>query len=1021
MDFINDILKPRIELPDLASNLGITLTQNGKGYLCSIREESSPSCSIYYKGEWLFNDFGSSIGGDSIHFYRVVKGSINVPLNFRIAIEQLAEQYGVLAELKKSDIEFAKANNPQPIHRDSNTDEKEMATNTPRATNSEYLWGLAKKHTQIALAAKYLVEKRGLPSKIVETLIGRSIGFTNYVPDGGNSKEWGNGVVFPVISPDDGRVRAISTRYIDPDHTQPKSRQLDSPSGNFYCPNWPQTKKAKIVFTAEAPIDILSIWAAFGGENIGAVAFLSTSYVEHFQLNWLQSHQILVIWGDRDGPGIQAARRLYQRAISANKLAFIVEGTQDLKSSLPKDANEYLKVFDLEKVRKKASTYDESVFPGGAPFISGKPELQKMANFRCYEDSTAFVVIKKLKTGMADEDGNPETILVEELHPVIGARILRVFQANIFDPRKAMGTQRVSQPDKKIIVVFRQTGSDTIQTKILEDIGEYRLWNKIGIVHHKPMTGILLQLLSADKQFTKSVVNVIGLVWNGKGELVLNDSTNTFPDPKTTVYHNLIFPDTSPDCAKTVIKHMSVMLKDYKALMLLVWVLGSFLKVFLGFWPHLSMPAKLESGKTTLKDIIKDLTGCHSFEHTALHTDYQRMLTVGQLFPAIIDECSRAKPEALDAYVDLLSNSYTFETRRRGTDRTHIVASPICFVGQDWQAKDAAFSSKMLFIDMENSQGTLPPDDLVAFPVKSWGEWIISTQSKEKVKAIFAKHQTRLLEIAPGDDNLQRFTGNYSALCTAWSLLAEWSHVEDLYMPVIEQITNFYEVHAVETLTIRKEGFVILKALADYISSEDIRYLPPYLVEGKYLYIATQTIIKYLSKKMNLVVRDAKRINAHLKNDGFLLKAGINKTVGRGDNKRRVRCVELSLVNMAQFGIDWPIFPDEHSDIEIIDEGNIVVPDGLYDKIWDKYIAPYIIPNTKDPDKRYGMGGKITSNHVRDRLSIEHRIVKAVFRSVGTLDNMKIKEGKLGLTLIFFKLEGNDWVDHTLPKPKSQN
>lgn len=920
---LSDEIKARIDVIDVLDIFQIKTQKKSKKYVFKApwREEKTASVTISDDGK-SFIDFGDRTKrGSCIDLYMLLSNT-----DFISTVKELAQRFNIQTDDYQKNI--SSKNEAKPAH----------------TLDAAFIWRKAAKDKNILRATDYLVLQRGLPRDALQDYEGVAYGYSDYVPDNSelNPLEYGPAVVFPVIDVN-GDVVALNQRYIEtPDKKHPQGKRTIKSTGAvslsecLYAPDWRGVKQASTLWMVESPIDALNL--QLGG--CPAIAFLSTSHASTVPLTWIKTKQSVCIWADNDanGRGKQAAEILYHRLLGLGIVARLVKPPKEDKDALVtvkkqveewaegggeepqepkpvhlKDVNDVFraKKGDLKEFRRVARTINKDLFPFGFPRISNQQEIDDIKRFECHDDSVIYWSTRLRK----NEDGEMEEVNVP--NQVSAFRIFRIDPVTIYPLSSAMGDFNVEPPSEKMVLIYKRTDSQVLKRSILDskDFGKSKCWEEFGIIHRKDLLAKMMTSLSRDHRFRAETVNIIGLV-NMGGKLQLNDASNTYLNEDLSLFHDLHFPDTAPSHAKIVIDGMASMFTEYKALIVMIWILGSLLKVYTKFWPHLSCIASSQSGKSTLIDCLNYVTGTKSFEHTMLSSSYQQMRLVGNhAYACICDELSRATPKEVKEFISLLNSSYNSPLRARGMNRLYLLAGAVGIFGQDYSEKDAAIQSKIIAIDLDNSQGKLY-EPTTRFPVRAWANWLISTQTKESIKSLIEYyHQFIINEISEEEGNkLGRFLINYAAMMAATDLILEFADVDDLAdkkSSIVNTLLHNCKRHAIETKTIRSEAHAILLALASHMTNDAFEICPPHFVDDDQLYITTEGILTYLAKKNeHFAVGSAKGLIKHLTHDGFLIRADASKTMGSKKTGRKQfrHVLVLDLKRIEKAGINWPVF-----------------------------------------------------------------------------------------------------------------
>lgn len=845
-------LRETVDLHDLAHRLNIQRHPGGN-YHAPWRPDRKASLSVFNENR-KWRDHGSNSGGSCIDLVMQIQG-----LNASEAMRYLHELYG-----------FPMESTPK------------TAAPPKAESKAEYIWRTAKKNAGIVQAAKYLTDVRKLPAEQVAKWQDKVFGFSNWTPKDGNPDAHGPATIFPVVN-QDGVVSAVNMRYLADGH-DPKMRTIGEPSGCFFLPDL-SIKRSSVIWLVESPIDALTLVAA----GCPAMAFLSASMAKAFPLSWLNDKQRLMILADGDEAGKGAAETLYHRAISAGITAQIVDWSGDHK-----DPNAALQAgTTLETIQSWAKNVKTDLFPVGGPWIP-EGEFGRMRSFICNLDTTEF---------RTENDGG------EKLEPVASYRIFRMDPIMVHDPTTALTGKKSGYSSHQTLITYRRSDSPFMQKQIIDgdDVGKPTTWQKFGHLHNPRQMARILQTLGRDQRHTQETVGVIGLVYVG-GQLQLVDSKNSYLTDEQCIYHRLVMPSAPQETASGIMQNMDGLFKNSLGLIALAWTLGSMMKVFLGFWPHLVVRAHHGSGKSVLvEDILSILTGCVHKEPSEIETRYRRMkMLSNHIYPVFLDEISRAKKADCNDFVDLLNSSYRAALRNHGTSGQYLMAAPVCLIGQDNPVEDSAFSTKIIQFsidDMKIESGLFAPRE--PFPVAEWAQWLIARWDREKAETRLKMHTeslTHQLKRDASDNNIGRFITNYAALQFAIEELFAFSgYKNDIVWGVIRDIMNR---HLGESVIIRRESVAILEQLVQETNLAKRREDQiNHKVENGFLILHTNTILPYLHKLGHeFPVTSSVCLADHLERDGFL----VGRNVSRNINGKKGKCVVISLQRLEDAGIVWP-------------------------------------------------------------------------------------------------------------------
>ncbi|OSM06758.1 toprim domain-containing protein [Magnetofaba australis] len=654
-------LRERVDLHDLCHKLGIQKGKSGN-YRAPWRDDKKASLSIFGEGRKWKDHADGDKGGSCIDLVMHAR-SVAMPE----AMSLLHDLYGFARDLPQT-----------------------PAQTQPESTE-QYVWRQAKSSPKLSEAKTYLIERRKLPKEWVERWAGKAFGYSDWSPsgEGKNPAEYGPAIVFPVHDAH-GQAVGVNQRYLADDHPI-KMRMLGGASGGFYRPD-AATLRKPVLTLVESPIDALTLTAA----GCPAIAFLSASMIGSLPLSWLNDTQRLMILADDDDAGRKAANGLYHRALSQG-ITVQMAGWASAWAVARKDPNDALQAGEsLEAIKEAARSADRALFPAGAPFVPAG-EFGRSKGYLCDLDSMHFQKSVRI-------DGDDHTI--EE--PMAGFRVYRIDPITIHDPETALASVAYGHAATRSVVTYRRAESDYMQQAVIDakDMGDPRKWRTLGHVHNSKQLALAMQTLSRDRNNQQESVDVIGLVRVGE-RIRVNDGESAFLDAERCLYHRWRAPSGPIADAAMTVRQMRSLLKGDLGLFLLAWHLGAFLKAFIGFWPHLAISAHAGSGKTTIVEIMRSLTGAISVEPSELSTGYRAMKSLSNhALPIYFDEISRAKPQPLSNFLDLLNVAYRQERRNHGSASTaFLLAGSACMIGQDNPTDDAALASKVIQFDIDGAKG----------------------------------------------------------------------------------------------------------------------------------------------------------------------------------------------------------------------------------------------------------------------------------------------------------------------------
>ncbi len=754
--------------------------------------------------------------------------------------------------------------------------------------NVPHEWRQARKHKDIGQATTWLTDTYHLPTDALK-------------PELHYGYEEGH-IIFPLIDTL-GDIHTVAKLNIE----QATTSVPHSP-GLMYAPHLPWVKKAKHLWLVRRPLDALILTLA----KCPAVAYLSAEHAKKLPLNWIKPNQAVTLWPEINTEYQHSLHTLYHRIISHGYIAEIVY-SDTLPQGLAKDTCDG----DLTKLREIANNPITALFPAGSPWFKDPQAWGRLQYYQCHRDTV----------NRTTDDG---------IELIADWRPYRVDPIELLPERVALYGMSAGRPHRKTLIHYaRPDAENALLTDIIEahELGSDATYNKLGITYNPKAIKTLIGGLSRDNRFGKKTVNVIGLVKMGDDSLQLNDAQNTYQRMGDYVYHDLIFPDTPQSQAAHIIRDLDKAFTDHKALFVLNWVLGSFLKVFTKSYPHMMMSAGHDSGKSRLFGWLTHLTGFLAFPHTEPGSSYRRIQLVrGHFFPVGVDEISRFAAEYRDdfrAFVHILNECYDGKTLTHSKN-PFFACAPVIMTGQDDPFQhDAALDAKMLKFNLDTSKGTeYFPQKNIHFPVRAWAEWIKSTITDQALQSRLADiTQTLLTKV--GDELSQdktRFVKNYAMQILTWEYLEEFAGIKgDIRLG--RTIYHFFHRHLTEGKPMRKESYGILKEVAELLYSESPQTYPLIKIkedgweykmndeghqvqENNYIICTSASIIlRFLEKhKKGHAVTSPQKLLDHLEADGFLIKRKNGKRTGTVYIRRTQinSGIWLSWNKIQAAGIDWP-------------------------------------------------------------------------------------------------------------------
>ena len=915
-------LRQQIDLHNLAGKLGLKRPGGRGNYSSPHHDDKTPSLAIKKDGK-SFVDYsgGGDASGSCIDLVMYVKSDINsVPE----AMRYLHEAYG---------IEF---------------DKPKVVENT-RPTIVEYVVQRCLKEKEKAI--DYLTKERGISKEVVDRCLAKkTIGFNSYTSLKRKSGEvgyGGDGVSFIVYESELNKPIAVDTRYLDPKiNGGVKSNCQGDKWGQLWFPDPSRLASDEVttVVIVESPINALTVenyarrgWAA--GALMG---------VKNGGQDWkrLKGKRVLLCLDNDEAfkegpqfghrPGQEAAWRIHEELTALNISAQLVDQSAGDWDGV-NDINDFAKAHDAEckKIglsitRLALNRIEPCLIPGltiDGDQVDQKPWYKRRINlpahdkkiywsFRVQEDFTSQI---KKKT---DDDGN-EMFVPDD---VCGFRIVSLSQVSVASATATMTGEKDIQP-KVVFASVVQTPRHgfTLLRRVMADESLHNIdqWKKFGPIFKPTGFSRLLNIWErATHLGSRDAVNFVGLCWRD-GTPVLNEGPDCyFSDPdKQCPYDNLTFPSGPAYTAKTVIQAYQNTFKDNAAAMMLVWALGSQLKIFLGFWPHFMLQADKGEGKSTLCKRLERTIGFTMLSGQSLQTEFRLLTSVSHTsFPVGWEELSARKQEVIDKATSILQESYQYSITRRGGDMTeYLISAPVLLAGEDVPVQ--TLLQKLVRTDLSGRRGDMLDEDLPRFPVREWIKFLAGFDRK-RISEILKETEDYAIEksCAASDDSSHRIVKNYAAILLSWKLLCEFSGMDVGTGGFVGCCIRDMNLHISETKSQREPWVWIMETILGEIDRG--RFESPFKFDEKEgemcLLIRPLHMMQHISTSNHLKDRwnslPIKQDRVLKKN---LLRAGVvvrENAERRIDRKRVPNLLALSISGLASYGLH-PSIPDDAQEV----------------------------------------------------------------------------------------------------------
>lgn len=885
-------LKRRIDIHDLAHRLGLVRPDARGNYRSPHHPDKAPSLQVggsKYPEGWY--DHSAGQGGDCIDLARYVNG-----LEFRDAVQWLREQYGI----------------PDP---------RPARTDTRPATLVEHIAAQSLKH--VAPAVAYLAGRGILPEVIDRAAKLKAIGFNDWSsprkPPGAIGYG-GPATAFLVRSFNPGHLAAVDLRYHDPElNGGQKTGCQGEKSGYPWTSDLRRLERAETVIVVESPINALSAESACLAGRLPGWAAVATRglLVDALDLAPYRGKRVLLCFDndppDAKGhrPGTEASWALHAR-MTAQKIAVHLVDQAAWKVN---DLNDLLQAEGAEGAARALQRLQNWAIPG----VAGKEEPGRRRvflppgdfgiyyKFRVREDFTTSLSTEK------DENGELRDVTKD----LAGFRIADIARIDIASATATM-TGEIDRQPNQLFAVTAQTpfhGSGLLRTVTTYDrLNNVDWWKRVGPVWNP---AALLRLVTiwgrAVTLNRRDAVNFVGLCWkNGKPHV--NEGADAyFTDPeKQCPYHNLAFPSGTTADARQVLRAYAGNFSHHAALLLLVWALGAHLKAFLSFWPHMTLEASKGAGKTTLTERLTRTIACTLFSGQSLQTDFRLLTSLSHTsHPVIWEELSARKQDIINRAVSILQEAYKYTTTRRGSELTEfVISAPVLLMGESVEKPAESLLSKVVRVQLRQ-QGPLMPNDLPAFPVRQWLDFLAGL-SREQVATLYGKANEfcwRQCLADRTDSSARRMVDNYAGLLTAWRLMQEFAGLALEEIPLVPALIQEMNEHIKQTDAMRQPWVWVVEVILHEIAAGVYPY--PYrfdfVDDEEVFYLKCSQMMHHLKTKPGLrpiwdglTIKSDRVLKKHIEEAGVVLAKRAGPVI---DGKRVDHMIALSMRKLSEYGL----------------------------------------------------------------------------------------------------------------------
>ena len=780
---------------------------------------------------------------------------------------------------------------------------------------------------------KYLVEERGIPEPIIRLGIQhKTLGWTNYTNpriSRGEQHYGGEAASFISYMPDTKVLAAVDYRYYDPDlNGGMKTKSLGKKNGVYWTLDPRAVRTARTIYVVEGPLDALSIEAAFANDKyVCAIALRGTQV----SLNWqMFAGKTVISCYDKDEPkpdkrnpngplrsfSAEAEWRIHEACLAAGVSCFFVDRAE---WEYGQDANDIWK-------EKKHKSFFQRLEPWLIPGLGGKSndaeqdhkarlylpfhDVQQYWRFRVKTDFTSYIKLSK------NDDGEEREIFED----VSGFRVAGLSRVEVASATATMTGDQDTSPRVQFVAMYQSPRHGaTLQRRVMEDEQLHNLdhWRKAGPIFMPAKFSRMLSIFErAIGIGSIHAANFVGVCYLN-GEVRVNEGKDCFfTEPKQQCpYHAMSFPRGPRHHAAEVVEAYQSTFKNNAAAMVLTWVVGAQLKIFLGFWPHMIMQAGKGSGKSTLVNRIERTTGMTMFSGQTMGTEYRLLTSIsGTSHPIGWDELSARKSEIIHRAVSLLQESYQYTETTRGSAQTpFLICAPVLLAGEDVPVE--SLTGKTVRTDLTNRKGPLMREDLPKFPMYEWAQWLTKL-GKTAVKDCYATCLSKcqmLSRARENDSGAQRMIHNYAALMTAWRLISTFAGLYDPTEEFERDLLADMNSHIADTNNDREPWIWIVEIIADEIAAG--RYPYPYVFEKDretdpaptFFCIRVNHMMAHLStsvalreKYNNMPVKTGRILKKQITEAGVINDDSVARSI---DGRRVSHMQRLDIGKLEQYGI----------------------------------------------------------------------------------------------------------------------
>lgn len=824
---------------------------------------------------------------------------------------------------------------------------------------------------------------RGISEPAIQRAITcKTIGFNTYTSPSkvaGEKFFGGPAIAFIARSINPGHVQAVDMRYLDPDlNGGLKTQCHGEKKGYFWTADYYALNSAHTAVIVESSINALTVETA---ELPGYVGISTMGIENATEINWgFLRGKCALICMDKDSrkgngtfPGQQKSWELYNILCSLGISTFLIDQSswnkptscQDIMNYLeshPRDEEQLLRDIDnqtflvvnerLAQLQKVISKYDidlndlnkQSVtdvknalknldnylIPGvpGKNHWGQKPRVflptidkEDYWRFRTEPEHTTFL---KTITVTTEENGFKEKMEEEVPEHVAGFRIANLTKVIVAGYVATLKGVHDDAPSTlyAVQVQTRKDGNHLVKKVFAEGLFNPKNWeDSFGPIynqhHFKRALNIMENVANVNLH---NAVNFVGLAWfNGHLKINSGDACY-FPEPEQQCpYFNMKFHSGNVVDAQRIIAAYQSTFGRNAATMILTWILGTHLKLFTGYYPHMVISADKGTGKSRLIEKLEVTTGIRKFSSDSLSEFRLRTATCGTSFPIAFDELSNISIKKRSLLESRMQQCYSYDTTKTRTDMLEfIIITPVLVSGEDVDMRNVI--SKTICASLKRDWRC---DEINIHSIPKWPmlQWLtfLTTINRNTFDQKLSECRTFCQRMASSKDSTSmRMVENYALVLLAWKLVSEFAQISESQSDYINHLISEMNTHIQQTDADREPWVWVMEKISMELQKNSYPY--PWKVDRisnehqtyQCLLLRIKDIMDYINNsnemrefRERLPISSSNALKSQLRNAGMIHKEPVHIRV-QETGSRYMNCAAIPLFGLAQYGIFIP-------------------------------------------------------------------------------------------------------------------